>query len=325
MSMAPASSYGQYASGYPIQFQPVQHGYYGMPGAQPHQETMVAAYSWINQQPQPLPPMNGRAKAASFSNAVPYTPTSETVLTPVRHNSQRGRSRRQGTITDVHQEPFMYTAVPGNSDSAQIAGGATVPWTCAIPSKIWVELTNNGCTTMTFQEAVRNIPFDDNARRAKPPYWGVIKMTNVPYDVTKQEVLSYLGRSAKVITANFGCPVHIIMERSTGKTMDVFVELFSYADAHNIVEKIKGYKATNKQTKIGDRHVEVDMSSQQELMQALFPKARCLEWHGAEPQLLPPREAESGFKYFITQEELVMTVQWAEAPKRVCNAFYNPH
>jgi hypothetical protein len=211
----------------------------------------------------------------------------------------------------------MYTAIPGNSDSAQIAGGAIVPWSSAVPSPMWVELTNNGCATMTFQDAVRNVPFEDNARRAKPPHWGVVKMTNVPYDVTKQEVLSYLGRSAKVITANFGCPVHITMERSTGKTMDVYVELFSYADAHNVVEKIKNFKANNRQTKIGDRHVDVEMSSQQELMKALFPKARCIEWHGAEPKILSPGEGESPFKSFITREELVMTVQWAEAPKRV--------
>lgn len=52
-----------------------------------------------------------------------------------------------------------------------------------------------------------------------------LTISQIPYSLTKQEVLGFLGRNAKIVTPDLGVPIHIIMDRSTGKTMDCYGKL----------------------------------------------------------------------------------------------------
>ena len=142
----------------------------------------------------------------------------------------------------------------------------------------------------------------------------------IPYDLTKEALLNFLGPHAKIITNDIGPPVHIIMDRSTGKTMDCFVEFFSTPDARACINSI--LLRSISQNRIGDRVVEVMLSSQEELMIELFPKAKNVRWQGAKPFIQEATELfNSGFKTFVSLEELGCLVRHAEQPHRVSLPF----
>ena len=117
-----------------------------------------------------------------------------------------------------------------------------------------------------------------------------------------------------------GYPTHIIMERSTGKTMDAYVEIESPEVAAADWEHSFGLKHM-RIPKMGQRNVEVYLSSQGELMRDLFPRAKCIIWDNEEngaPKLVPNRDIySSGFTTFLTTEEMTCMVRHAEAPQRV--------
>ena len=130
--------------------------------------------------------------------------------------------------------------------------------------------------------------------------------------------MGFLGRNAKIITPDLGGAIHIIMERSTSKTMDCYVEFYSYGDALAVVNKFIRNREDGRHPRVGDRHVAVEMSGQDALMKELFPRAKNVVWHGGNPTIVHSDEPyNSGFKSFVTSEEMVMVVKHAEQPHRV--------
>lgn len=132
-------------------------------------------------------------------------------------------------------------------------------------------------------------------------------------------MVSFLGSNAKVIPPALGTGVHIIMERTTGKTMDCYVEFLSVYEAQIAVNQLvyRGHPL-----RLGnpphDRVVNVTMSSQDELMKQLFPRAKNVVWLNGKPVIHASNEPfNTGFKTFITGEELVMMCKHAEQPHRV--------
>ena len=58
-------------------------------------------------------------------------------------------------------------------------------------------------------------------------------------------------------------------------------------------------------------------------MKELFPRAKNVQWKGQVPVIVQTDEPfNSGFKAFLTPEELVMMVKHAEQPQRVSDGFY---
>ena len=114
------------------------------------------------------------------------------------------------------------------------------------------------------------------------------------------------------------------MDRISGKTLEVYVEFFSRSDAQAVVNKmIHQRDVQHRHIKLGDRHVEVLMSEQGALMEDLFPKAKNVKWNGQTPVIVPPTEPyNTGFKSFITGEELVQMVKHAQQPHRVRNPLF---
>lgn len=132
-------------------------------------------------------------------------------------------------------------------------------------------------------------------------------------------MLTFFGRNAKLVSPEFGSSIHIIMDRSTGKTNDCYVEFFSTGDAQAAVNKLlfRGH-----QLKLGtppnDRMVTVEVSSQDVLLKELFPRAKNVLWNDGKPSVEETDEPfNTGFKAFITAEEMVMLVRHAEQPHRV--------
>ncbi|KAL2002229.1 hypothetical protein VTN02DRAFT_376 [Thermoascus thermophilus] len=150
-----------------------------------------------------------------------------------------------------------------------------------------------------------------------PPKHGVVKIANIPYSITRQEVLQFLGHTARIITPDFGTPVHIIMERSTGKTMDCYVEFLTPGDAQETVNRINQAYEAGRPPRLGCRPVEVELSSQDALLKELFPRAKCISWVNGMPNVLPNTDPYStGFQGFFTSEEIVGLVRHAETPQR---------
>lgn len=113
------------------------------------------------------------------------------------------------------------------------------------------------------------------------------------------------------------------MERVTSKTLDCYVEFINLNEAVNAVDRFETNRTGGRGGRLGQRHVEVELSSQEALMKDLFPKAKNVKWHGSRPEVIPrdPNDIyNSGFQGFISSEELVMLVKHVEAPQRVsCN------
>jgi hypothetical protein len=108
------------------------------------------------------------------------------------------------------------------------------------------------------------------------------------------------------------------MERSTAKTMDCFIEFLSVHDARAMIKKFDRMQEDGRPAKIGLRAVEYELSTQRELQKSLFPRAKCVDWTGGSPKILPCTDPWStGFQGFVTREEMHQLVRHAEVPARV--------
>jgi hypothetical protein len=116
-------------------------------------------------------------------------------------------------------------------------------------------------------------------------------------------------------------PVHIIMDRVTGKTMDAYIEFKSVYEAVKAVDRqIEVHRDGNKGGRLGNRFVTVEVSGLEQMMRTLFPKATNLVWHGMVPEVIPADQNDrynTGFKGFINSEELVLLVKHVQDPNRV--------
>lgn len=135
-------------------------------------------------------------------------------------------------------------------------------------------------------------------------------------------MIAFLGRNSKILNDSDE-PVHIIMERVTSKTMDAYVEFLSLDDANKAVEKHHQHALNGRVGRLGDRPVDVELSSQESLMRDLFPLARGIVWNGVTPNFKPFNHHQpwENFKGFVSEEEMVMLVKHVEVPHRVSLSF----
>jgi hypothetical protein len=170
------------------------------------------------------------------------------------------------------------------------------------------------------------LPLIEPCRVAPPSSAGVIRMKNIPYDTSRSEIISFLGRRANIISMPAGTPyfaVHIVMERPTGKTMDAFIEFATVEEAARVIRKYDDGMMNGRLPKLGDRPVEVVLSSQEDLMAEMFPRSKKTTWVGNTPVISDkaecyyPNEPSCGFAGFLQEEELYMMKRHAELPHRV--------
>ncbi|KAL1842795.1 hypothetical protein VTJ49DRAFT_4124 [Mycothermus thermophilus] len=195
------------------------------------------------------------------------------------------------------------------------------PTICALRSAHLNRLTNTPSGVPTEEEAMapQNFPFIESAAQGGPVTHGVVQIKNIPFGTNRAEIIAFLGRNSKILN-DVQEPVHIIMERVSSKTQDAFVEFMTVNDAIRTVEK--HVEATNKGriTRLGERPVELVLSSQAALLETLFPLAAGVQWTNGRPKIMSPVEGEpwKTFKGFVTEEELTMLVKHVEVPSRDC-------
>ena len=74
----------------------------------------------------------------------------------------------------------------------------------------------------------------------------------------------------------------------------------------------------NNCNRLSERLLDVRLSSQDELLKELFPRAKNVSWEGGRPNIIQSDDPyNSGFKTFISAEELQTLVRHAEQPHRV--------
>ncbi|RCI13026.1 hypothetical protein L249_0202 [Ophiocordyceps polyrhachis-furcata BCC 54312] len=162
-----------------------------------------------------------------------------------------------------------------------------------------------------------NFPFVEAPRTAQPMNFGVVKLKNIPFATNRAEVIALVGRNSKILKDSDE-PVHIIMERVTSKTMDAYVEFINLDEAMKVVDKHHQNLTAGRPSRLGDRPIEVELSSQGNLLRDLFPLARGLIWDGATPytKAFNPHFGWENFRGFISEEEMVMLIKHVEVPHR---------
>jgi hypothetical protein len=156
-------------------------------------------------------------------------------------------------------------------------------------------------------------PFIENALRARPSSYPVLKIEELPYEAKVSDIIAFVGGNAKILN-DADEPVHVMMERITAKTGSAYVEFYDFESAIKVVDKHHQAKAHGKPIRISTRIVSVSISSQDALLKDLFPYARQVTWVGGQPRIdVPPQE----FKGFVTEEELISLCKNVEFPQRV--------
>jgi len=213
----------------------------------------------------------------------------------------------------------------GNIKSNVLGNAAAYVQVEVGPLPDWYSQLNAGYKP-TVQEVFRVLPVVEPCRIAASSSAGVIRIRNIPYNTQRAEVTAFMGRNAQVLPQPPGSPyfgTHLIMERLTGKVMDAFVECENPKEAAWVVSQFQGRVQNRRPPKLGDRVVDVEMSSQAILMSELFPCARKVTWEGNYPRVQQSNEsyytgiAAAGFTGFLQKEEIAMIVKFAETPYRV--------
>ncbi|CAI2178111.1 11515_t:CDS:2, partial [Funneliformis geosporum] len=125
-----------------------------------------------------------------------------------------------------------------------------------------------GMQSMTGVIANRSqqIQFGDLSKLAVPHKWPVVKITNIPWDISLKEVRTFFSAFKMPSISLYGQNIHIIMDRSTGKTLsEAYIEFATVAEAQHAVD------ARNMKPLKG-RLISCIRSCHEDLMRAVFPK-----------------------------------------------------
>ncbi|CAK3894378.1 hypothetical protein DOTSEDRAFT_49044 [Lecanosticta acicola] len=234
------------------------------------------------------------------------------------------------------QDTKMFSTADTSSPDTSLAH-STQPQTSWLltpkPVPDWLDLAIRGECKPNLDEAYEALPLLELGRQIAPSKAGVIRIKDIPYATTRQEMTAFVGRNAQILRQPQGSPyhaVHIMMERETGKTMDCFIEFASPNEAAYVARQFARRVEAGRPPKVGDREVEVVYSSQDELLSELFPRAKHTRFSGGQPVIdKAPRKYYAdvdadGFKCFVHPEECIMLIKFANMSDRAPFASKSP-
>ncbi|GAP89936.2 putative RNA RNP-1 [Rosellinia necatrix] len=185
-------------------------------------------------------------------------------------------------------------------------------------SEMLQALTEKGQPALSDLMSPQFIPFAESYKYSTPGEEnGVVVIRNIPYETTRGEIIALLGKSSKILNDRQE-PIHIIMDRVTSKTQDAFCEISDLDAAMEVVNRFTKGAENGRVGRIGNRLVEIELSSQSVLMSTLFPSSRnTVDWKGTTPQIKTgSRNPWENFKSFFTEEEMAMLSKHVESPQR---------
>lgn len=107
--------------------------------------------------------------------------------------------------------------------------------------------------------------------------------------------------------------IHIIQDRMSGKTDDIYVEMKDWNETEKIMRRYDGQNYRDRIPKLGNRRVNMALSTASALMKAIFPRAKCL-WLNGKPER-PENwlvDHPSNWDGFVTREEMVKVLMFTE-------------
>ncbi|KAK4188964.1 hypothetical protein QBC35DRAFT_494808 [Podospora australis] len=142
-------------------------------------------------------------------------------------------------------------------------------------------------------------------------------MEKIPFATKRSEIIAFLGKNSKILNDNDE-PVHIIMERTTSKTGDAYVEFLTKEAAERAVHRHNEATQRGRQPRIGNRPADLAVVNQEHLMQQLFPTAKAVNWSATRATIKEPVEGQPWtiFKGFVSEEELTLLIKHVEQPSR---------
>jgi hypothetical protein len=195
-----------------------------------------------------------------------------------------------------------------------------------LPPPDWLSLAWQGLCVPTMEETWDSLPLGERYREVGPSSCSVLRIKDIPYTATRAEIVAFMGGKAQIARQPDGSPwhaVHIIMERETGKTMDCFIELTSEAEATYQCDQFRRRAEAGRPPRVGERVVQVILSSQDELLSELFPRAKHVHWNNGspiidtEPKFYYEGIQAAGFQGFLHPEEFFTMARHAETNDRV--------
>ncbi|KAH6855302.1 hypothetical protein B0I37DRAFT_388952 [Chaetomium sp. MPI-CAGE-AT-0009] len=250
------------------------------------------------------------------------------------------RKHEEPQVTAPNSDPFLSPPSKGANgygisqalvlssvpEDNQVALGPYQAYNGPVPAEIravrstQLNQLTDGPMGMPTQDAAlspENFPFMETTTQAAPVGHGVVKIRNIPFGTKRAEIIAFLGRNSKILNDNQE-PVHIIMERVSSKTQDCYVEFMTTQDAVRAVDRHRDNIQKGRPSRLGERPIELLLSSQAALMMDLFPLASGVWWDNAKPVIQAPIDGQpwKTFKGFVTEEEMTMLVKHVEIPQR---------
>ncbi|UNI22415.1 hypothetical protein JDV02_008306 [Purpureocillium takamizusanense] len=321
--ISPSSSKVGDATGSEYPFSPASSGNQ----TEPRNYAPCTGPSSVTNEPPPKFDPNGivRTNVHSAYTTAPAPAQHQAVVQPGTHEyAPQGPQAHVGSSQSVaaqqqHEQQQLVRLLSASEEPQQAPVAALSMATSVTRSAELTKLisTPGGLPLLSVALAPENFPFVESPRLAQPINRGVVKLKNIPFATKRSEVIAFLGRNSKILNDSDE-PVHIIMERVTSKTMDAYVEFVNLEEAMKAVDKHHFNLKMGRVSRLGDRPIEVELSSQASLMKDLFPLARGLIWDGATPHFKPYDEqfAWENFRGFISEEEMVMLIKHVEVPHR---------
>ncbi|KAK6526663.1 hypothetical protein TWF281_009867 [Arthrobotrys megalospora] len=176
----------------------------------------------------------------------------------------------------------------------------------------------------SFEDALNHIPLEELGKQAiivhepgllpqgKGCSWNLVKIENIPYNLDDDMLFEFLGKAPGLIPEEYG-GIHIIMDRTTGKTMDCFLEFPTVTGAERFIQRRCN---NNRRCILGGRHISLELVRQGELMRWLFPKVRGAMWGDDGDLVVGEWTGLNTLTEIISREELVMILGHARTPHR---------
>jgi hypothetical protein len=114
--------------------------------------------------------------------------------------------------------------------------------------------------------------------------------------------------------------VHIIMGRTNARALDVYAEIGTDDAWDSIFKLYEEASYYGEPLKMGVRHVNIEKSSQSELMKEIFPLSCCMDFKnsfGIPVKVKNDDVYSTGFKKFLKVEELHLLLRSVIDPERV--------
>ncbi|KAF9931478.1 hypothetical protein FBU30_010094 [Linnemannia zychae] len=172
---------------------------------------------------------------------------------PTQYLQQRRGSQQNTLLPSAIVNPSQGFSIYGHTMSNNTGPGATA---------------NSSSTTPYFPILPDLPPATPPTRlRTEAIQWAVIRITNIPWDVSLQDMLGFFAGIPVPPEHLLAQNVHILMDRASGKTFNsAFVELALTTRQAEIIAQARNQKV------LKGRQVSVELSSQDELLRSVFPK-----------------------------------------------------